>query len=89
MLNIPILILQGGRDYQVVAADLEGWKMALSGHANASFKSYANLNHLFMEGTSPSTPVEYDQPGHVAPQVIDDIASWCKFREVKGSEQWK
>src|SRR3954469_1707156 len=34
-LDVPILILQGGRDYQVtVADDLIGWQRGLAGRAN-------------------------------------------------------
>lgn len=75
-LSIPILVLQGGRDYQVREADLEGWKMALAGHANVSFKLYPNLNHLFISGSNESGPSEYDKVGHVAEEVVEDISAW-------------
>src|ERR1700688_1565084 len=40
-LNIPILVLQGGRDYEVSEAnDFDAWKTGLSGQTNASFKLY-------------------------------------------------
>jgi len=29
-----------------------------------------------MPGDGLSTPQEYDQPNHVAKEVIDDIAAW-------------
>jgi len=76
VLKIPILVLQGERDIQVRTADFEGWKKALSGHANASFKLYPALNHLFMPGTGPSSGSEYQKPNHVPKEVIDDIAAW-------------
>ena len=75
-LRIPMLILQGDRDYQVTAADFEGWKRALAGRSDVTFKTYPKLNHLFMTGEGPSSPAEYRKPGHVAPQVIADIATW-------------
>jgi uncharacterized protein len=75
-LKIPILILQGGRDYQVTPADFEDWKAAFEGHANATLKSYPDLNHLFISGSGPSTPQEYEKPGHVAENVVADIAAW-------------
>ena len=59
-----MLILQGGRDYQVTQADFEGWKKALAGHGNVTFKLYPSLNHLFMdvgEG-SHSVPSDYLTP---------------------------
>jgi dienelactone hydrolase len=77
-LSTPILVLQGGRDYAVSEANFEGWKTALDGHANASFKLYPNLNHLFIAGSGVSTPAEYNQPGHVAQEVIDDIREWIE-----------
>jgi hypothetical protein len=75
-LGIPILVLQGGHDYEVGKTDLKIWEAALGRHSNASFKLYTNLNHLFMPSLSVSTPAEYDHPGHVAQEVIDDIAAW-------------
>jgi len=75
-LKIPILVLQGERDYQVRAADFEGWKKALAGKKNAEPKSYPALNHLFITGSGPSSPAEYARPGHVADEVIQDIADW-------------
>jgi hypothetical protein len=75
-LKQPMLILQGGRDYQVTDADFEGWKRALGSRSDVRFKRYPNLNHLFMAGAGRSTPAEYEQTGHVAEEVIDDIAGW-------------
>ncbi len=77
-LKIPILILQGERDYQVSMEDFNLWQKALTNNKNARFKSYPKLNHLFMEGEGKSVPAEYDTPGHVAEYVIDDIARWVK-----------
>lgn len=69
---IPMLALQGGRDYQVRMADLDGWK-----RAGATTKVYPALNHLFVAGSGPSTPAEYLAPGqHVAAEVIADIAAF-------------
>lgn len=75
-LAIPMLILQGERDYQVRMADFEGWKKALGRKKSARFLFYPALNHLFQTGTGPSTPAEYEKPGHVAEEVISDIAAW-------------
>jgi dienelactone hydrolase len=77
-LKQPMLILQGERDYQVTMADFDGWKKALAERTNVKLKSYAKLNHLFLEGEGKSKPDEYEKPGHVAAEVIDDIAGWIK-----------
>lgn len=75
-LKIPIYVTQGGRDFQVTMADYANWQKALGGHKNATLKVYPELNHLLIAGTGPATPAEYAHPGHVAPQVISDIAAW-------------
>jgi dienelactone hydrolase len=76
-LRIPLLILQGGRDFQVPpATNFEEWKAALGGQSNATLKLYPDLNHLFITGSGPSLPSEYDKPGHVDEQVIADVAAW-------------
>jgi hypothetical protein len=75
-LRQPMLILQGGRDYQVTTADFDNWKKALSSRKNVTFKFYEKLNHLFSEGEGKITPAEYLSPSHVAEAVINDIAQW-------------
>ncbi|MCL6434314.1 MAG: alpha/beta fold hydrolase [Leptolyngbyaceae cyanobacterium HOT.MB2.61] len=77
-LKQSILILQGERDYQVTLDDFRGWQKALSDHKNATFKTYSNLNHLFMPGEGKSTPQEYQVANHVDAVVITDIATWVK-----------
>ena len=74
----PILVLQGGRDYQVTTVDFDGWKKALADRSDVTFRLYPDLNHLFAEGKGKATPAEYEQPQHVAPVVIDDIAQWVR-----------
>src|SRR3989454_2474998 len=49
-LSGPVLVMQGGRDYQATREDLEGWRQALAGRTDVAFKLYPSLNHLFMEG---------------------------------------
>jgi len=72
----PMLILQGGRDYQVTMDDYRGWQEALSLRSDVVLKVYPECNHLFIEGEGTSTPAEYQVPGHVAEVVIEDIANW-------------
>ncbi len=77
-LRMPILVLQGERDTQVTMADFNGWKKALSGRAGVTLKSYPTLNHLFAPGEGRSTPDEYQRPGHVAAEVVEDIAAFVR-----------
>lgn len=76
-LDRPMLILQGGRDYQVtVEDDLARWQEALAGRPDVTIRLHAADNHLFFPGDGPSTPAEYDPPQHVDPAVVADIAEW-------------
>jgi dienelactone hydrolase len=77
-LTVPILIIQGERDYQVTMTDFGLWQKALAGHKNATLKSYPGLNHFFMPGTGPGSPAEYAKANHVQRAVIEDLAAWCQ-----------
>ena len=77
-LGIPMLILQGERDYQVTMADFALWKAAVGTSKGVVMKSYPALNHLFVAGEGKSLPAEYSRPGHVAPAVIEEIAKFVK-----------
>jgi len=77
-LGLPMLILQGERDYQVTMKDYELWKAAVGNSKGVVMKSYPTLNHLFVAGEGKSLPAEYNKPGHVAAEVVDDIAAFIK-----------
>ncbi len=79
-LKIPMLILHGGRDYQVTEVDLAGWKEHLSQRSDVTFKTYPKLNHLMMPGVGKPNPAEYFRPGHVAEAVVADVAAWIARR---------
>ncbi len=76
--DTPMLILQGERDFQVTMKDFALWRASLDGRKNVTFRSYPNLNHLFIAGQGKSTPAEYAMPAHVAAEVIADIAAWVQ-----------
>jgi len=78
-LKIPILIVQGGRDYQVTMTDFADWQKALAGHTNVTYKTYPAINHLLMPGTGPASPAEYSKPNHVEQGVVEDIAAWVQL----------
>ncbi|MGZ0151804.1 alpha/beta hydrolase family protein [Kribbella sp. WER1] len=73
-LDVPILVLQGGRDYQVTAADdLPGWR---DGLPDATVTVLDDDNHVFFQGTGPSTMADYQIPGHLDPAVVTTIVDW-------------
>jgi dienelactone hydrolase len=76
-LDRPILIVQGGRDYQVtVEDDLALWRAALTDRANVTIRIHDADNHLFFAGTGPSTPAEYEAAQHIDADVVTEIADW-------------
>lgn len=81
-LDLPVLLLHGGRDYQVTDQDFALWRETLTAPRH-TLKRYPALNHLFVAGDGPSTPREYFTEGAVAAEPIADIAAW--IREVTGA----
>jgi len=78
-LSAPILVLQGGRDYQSTTEDLEIWESELGEKEGFAAKLYPGLNHLFASGTGMATPEEYaSSESHVAEEVILDLSSWIQ-----------
>jgi dienelactone hydrolase len=74
-LSVPMLFLNGARDYQVTETDFNIWKNALK-DKKAQFKMYPELNHFFITGKGKSMPTEYNKKGNVDVVVINDISSW-------------
>ncbi|NOT43263.1 MAG: alpha/beta fold hydrolase [Acidobacteria bacterium] len=80
-LKMPLLVLQGERDYQVTMTDFAEWRAALAGRGDGThLVSYPTLNHMFMSGSGASSPAEYRTPGHVDGAVVADIAAWVAGR---------
>lgn len=77
-LDLPMLLLHGGRDFQVVEADWLRWQEAFGGVPRATLKRYPALNHLGIAGEGPGTPAEYQQAGNVDASLIADIAGWIR-----------
>lgn len=79
-LSIPVLVLQGGKDYQVTRADFERIQAALAGKPVALAQTLwlADLNHLFMRVEGASTGAEYGRPGAVDPAALDALATWVQ-----------
>ena len=77
LLKIPMLIVQGERDFQVNMSDFAAWKAGLAGAPEVTMKSYPALDHVLVEGTGKSAEADYRKPGqHVSQAVVDDIAKW-------------
>lgn len=86
-LRLPLLVLHGGRDYQVVDADWAVWqegvgragKVGRVGKSSSvTLRRYPALNHLGIAGNGPGTPDEYQRPGQVDAVLVADVAEWVK-----------
>ena len=76
-LRQPMLILQGGRDYQVtVADDLSRWRAGLDQRPEVTIRVYPADNHFFFPGTGPSSPAELAAAQHLDPEVVADLRGW-------------
>lgn len=74
----PILLLQGGRDFQVTDVDWQYWQRGLPEGPKARFHRYPALNHLGIAGEGPGSLQEYGVAGNVATALVDDVATWIK-----------
>jgi len=74
----PLFILQGGSDFQSTMEDLEGWKKALAGRDNVTFKVYPALSHLFMKAKDKTIEDYYTIPSNVDREVINDLVQWIQ-----------
>lgn len=74
-----MLVLQGGRDYQVMPEQLDIWKNSLKDRKDVTYRLYPKLNHFYTEGEGAmSTPQEYFKQGNIPSEVINDISNWVK-----------
>lgn len=79
-LEKPILVMQGGKDFQVKAdKDFALYQELLAGKSHAEFKLYEKLNHCFVlsvYGDITKAKQEYSKEQHIGPDVISDLAGW-------------
>lgn len=75
-LDVPILILHGGRDRQVTDDDIQYWQTGLKGDAKVQTVTIPSLNHLFIAGQGETTPAEYFASAHVDAAAIAAVASF-------------
>jgi hypothetical protein len=78
----PALIMQGGRDFQVLADDdFAKFKELLAERRNTFFKMYPELNHCFVDAIYDDilkASKEYSTERHIGEEVIRDVAEFIK-----------
>ena len=82
----PALILQGGKDFQVLAEDdFRRFRELLAGRENTIFRLYPDLNHIFVKGIYDDilkASKEYEVERHIGDEVMDDIAAFIQERDL-------
>lgn len=85
----PMLIMQGGKDFQVKAdVDFKRYQELLADRENVTFKLYPELNHVFVPsvfGVITKAKQEYNVEQHIGEDVIGDIAAWIWENTAKKS----
>lgn len=76
-LDIPILVLQAGDDFQVTTKEFELWKQGLKGR-NVSFILYPGLGHGFFPSKGIKGPDQYEHQAPVEIQLIRDVVNFVK-----------
>ncbi len=77
-IQIPALVLQGMRDYQVTPDQLDGWLRVVGPRKDLTVIRYPSLTHLFTSGEGIPRPQEYSIAKPVDPQVALDIADFIR-----------
>ena len=82
--STPMLILQGGSDFQISPTlDFARWRQELAHRPHTAFHLYPGLSHLFMPAGATGTEADYNVPAHVDAHVIGDIATWVKAQPAR------
>ena len=81
----PVLIMQGGRDFQVLADDdFKAFKEQLASRDNTTYKLYPELNHCFVpakyDDITKATK-DYSVERHIGEDVISDIAEFIHAQQ--------
>jgi fermentation-respiration switch protein FrsA (DUF1100 family) len=74
--SLPVLIQQGGMDYQVTYPMLDAFLAELGPREGLTVQRFPTLNHLFIASEGMPSPAMYAVPGKVSEDVIAAIAAW-------------
>ncbi len=75
-LSKPVLICQGGKDYQVTSKDFDIFKDEFNTNKFFTFKFYNSLSHIFTTVYGKPKPSDYYKISHIDINVIKDIINW-------------
>lgn len=80
--KLPVLVLQGDKDFEVRKdLDFDVLRASVgSAKGRVAYRSFSELNHLFMRVDGTSSGADYGVPGHLDTEVIVAIADWILAR---------
>ena len=83
--DVPILVMQPARDFQVLAdVDFVLLQEIFAGRSDVTFLLYADLNHLFVPTTATNFTEHgmgiMESPGRMYAPVLQDIVDWILGR---------
>ncbi len=80
-LSVRLLIVQGGKDYQVTPKEYELWQKALKKKKRTTFMFFPQLNHLMVPSVGKPGPTEYTQTkGNVPEELVKQVANWINSK---------
>lgn len=77
-LTIPLLLLQGGHDYQVTGTDFHLWTAGLMFSRHARLCWLPTCDHLLRSLPEMAVPQDYAQPGQMSEEAFAHIRNFLK-----------
>lgn len=75
-MKCPVLVLQGGHDYQVTRADYDLWQQALQGRDDATFVWLPECDHLMRALPTMAKPADYMRALPMSEEAVTAIADF-------------
>lgn len=75
-LSLPILLIQGGRDYNVTKKDYDLWLEAMKGKPNFRSVYFEELDHMFFVGQGKARPDDVTKLNYASEKVTNKMAEF-------------
>ncbi len=75
-LTTQILLIQGGRDFNVTKKDYDLWLEAMKGKANFKTAYFEELDHMFFEGKGKARPEDVTKLNYASEKVSNKMAEF-------------
>lgn len=76
--TIPLLVLQGEKDFETTMDDFGQWKTLWKGRSHVDYRSFSGLNHYFMKSSGKQDRSDYDSEGTIDADVSSQIIQWIQ-----------